>query len=53
MTALEKFKKLFSEELDDPNESFLFFLLSLIPKEILEEVVNKGSEVFYDNIEKY
>ena len=35
----DKFKKMYLEEFDDPNESFMDFLLDLIPKEILIEVI--------------
>ena len=46
-----KFKKMYLEEFDDPNESFMDFLLDLIPKEILREVIEKGedynSSLFY------
>ena len=53
MTTLEIFKDMFEEELDDPNEAFMFFLLSLIPEKILKKVVSNGKNIFYDNIEKY
>lgn len=53
MTTLDEFKKIFHQELNDPNESFLFFLLSLIPEDKLKEIINSGSEIFYDNIGKY
>ena len=44
-----KFKKMYLEEFDDPNESFMDFLLDLIPKEILIEVIDKG-EYFYSSL---
>ena len=36
-----KFKKMYLEEFDDPNESFMDFLLDLIPKEVLMEIIDK------------
>ena len=30
-----RFKKIYFDEFDDPNESFMDFLLDLIPKEVL------------------
>ena len=44
---------IFKEEFDDPNESFLNFLLSLISYKQLEKVIEMGAEYYYDNIEKY
>lgn len=35
----EEFKKMYFDEFDDPNESFMDFLLDLIPKEILKELL--------------
>lgn len=53
MRVIPTFKKMFREEFEDPNESFLCFLLSLIPRETLEEIIKNGSQVFYNNIKKY
>lgn len=53
MTFQEKFKLIFKEEFDDPNESFLNFLLSLISTQNLKKVIKKGNTLYYDNIEKY
>lgn len=53
MRVLATFKKMFREEFEDPNESFLYFLLSLIPEKTLEDVIKNGSQVFYNNIRKY
>ena len=47
MSTLEKFKQLFDEEFDDPNEAFQDFLLSLIPEENLLEVISKGKIYYY------
>lgn len=43
------FKKIYFEEFDDPNESFMDFLLDLIPKEKLIEIINKG-EIYYSSL---
>ncbi len=49
----EKFKKIFNEEFDDPNESFMDFLLDLIPKEILLKVLSVGNSYYYSQFKKY
>lgn len=46
------FKRVFREEFDDPNECFLDFMLDLIPKEILFNVIKneeKYKEYMLDN----
>ena len=48
-----KFKKMYLEEFDDPNESFMDFLLDLIPKEILKEVIEKGEDYYSSLFYKY
>lgn len=48
-----KFKKMYLEEFDDPNESFMDFLLDLIPKEILIEVIEKGKDYYSSLFYKY
>ena len=35
----KEFKKIYFDESDDPNESFMDFLLDLIPKKILIEII--------------
>ena len=49
----DKFKKMYLEEFDDPNESFMDFLLGLIPKEILIEVIEKGKDYYSSLFYKY
>lgn len=49
----DKFKKMYLEEFDDPNESFMDFLLDLIPKEILIEVIEKGEDYYSSLFYKY
>ena len=56
LTVIElrnKFKKMYLEEFDDPNESFMDFLLDLIPKEILIEVIEKGKDYYSSLFYKY
>ena len=50
MTAEEiknKFKRVYKEEFEDANESFMDFLFDLIPVEILKEVLEKGNRYYY------
>lgn len=49
----EKFKEIYYDEFDDPNESFMDFLLDLIPKKILMEVLSKGEKYYLSVFEKY
>lgn len=49
----EEFKKMYLDEFDDPNESFMDFLLDLIPKEILIKVINKGEDYYSSLFDKY
>lgn len=48
-----KFKKMYLEEFDDPNESFMDFLLDLIPKEVLMETIDKGENYYSSLFYKY
>ena len=48
-----KFKKMYLEEFDDPNESFMVFLLDLIPKEVLMEIIDKGENYYSSLFYKY
>lgn len=48
-----KFKKMYLEEFDDPNESFMDFLLDLIPKEVLMEIIDKGVNYYSSLFYKY
>lgn len=48
-----KFKKMYLEEFDDPNESFMDFLLGLIPKEVLMEIIDKGENYYSSLFYKY
>lgn len=56
MTAEEiknKFKRVYKEEFEDANESFMDFLFDLIPVEILKEVLEKGNRYYYKIFKKY
>lgn len=50
---INKFKKMYLEEFDDPNESFMDFLLDLIPKEVLMEIIDKGENYYSSLFYKY
>ena len=45
-----KFKKIYLEEFDDPNESFMDFLLDLIPKEVLMEIIDKKINILREQV---
>ena len=49
----ERFKKIFCEEFDDQNESFMDFLLDLISKEKLIEILKIGDSYYYSQLKKY
>ena len=48
-----RFKKMYFDEFDDPNESFMDFLLDLISKEKLMEVIDKGKDYYSSLFYKY
>lgn len=48
-----RFKKIYFEEFDDPNESFMDFLLDLIPKENLMKVITRGKNYYSSLFYKY
>ena len=48
-----RFKKMYFNEFDDPNESFMDFLLDLISKEKLKEIIDKGKDYYYSLFYKY
>ena len=48
-----KFKKIYFDEFDDPNESFMDFLLDLISKDKLIEVLKAGNKYYYSRFNKY
>lgn len=48
-----RFRKIFFEEFEDPNESFMDFLLDMISKEKLIEVLKIGNSYYYSQLKKY
>ena len=48
-----RFKRMYQEEFDDPNESFMDFLLDLIPRNILLNMLSKGNRFYYSIFHKY
>lgn len=48
-----RFKKIYFDEFDDPNESFMDFLLDLISKEVLMEIIDKGGNYYSSLFYKY
>ena len=49
----KRFKEKYFDEFDDPNESFMDFLLDLIPKKILIEVLSKKGNYYLSLFNKY
>lgn len=49
----KQFKKIYFEEFDDPNESFMDFLLDLISLEMLKKVIDKGENYYSSLFYKY
>lgn len=49
----KKFIETFIEEFDDPNESFMDYMLDLIPKNVLLKVLEVGNKHFYSQFSKY
>jgi len=48
-----RFKKMFFSEFDDPNESFMDYLLDLVPRNVLLKVLLEGKKSYYSNFSKY
>lgn len=48
-----EFKQLYFDEFNDPNESFMDFLLDLIPREKLLDVLEKGEKYYFSLFPKY
>ena len=49
----KKFKKMYIEEFEDSNESFMDFMLDLIPRRELMNVLKKGKKHYYIISSKY
>lgn len=45
----KKFKDIYKDEFEDSNESFMDFLLDLIPINVLAKIVDKG-EKYYSSL---
>lgn len=48
-----EFKQIYFDEFNDPNESFMDFLLDLIPREKLLDVLEKGEKYYFSLFPKY
>ena len=49
----EEFKELFEDEFNDPNESFMDFLLDLLSRDALEVSLKRGKRFYYSRLKKY
>ena len=49
----KKFKKMYIEEFEDSNESFMDFMLDLISEEVLIKVIGKGEDYYSSLFYKY
>lgn len=49
----KRFRETYKEEFEDANESFMDFLLDLIPIEIIKEILLKGNDYYYKVFNKY
>lgn len=49
----QKFKEMYQDEFDDPNESFTDFLLDLIPRDILFKLLCCGKNYYMRHFYKY
>ncbi|MBO5096089.1 MAG: hypothetical protein J6B98_04365 [Bacilli bacterium] len=49
----KKFKKMYLEEFEDSNESFMDFMLDLISEEVLIKVIGKGEDYYSSLFYKY
>lgn len=49
----KKFKGMYEEEFNDPNEAFMDFMLELIPKGKLKEIIKKGNRYYYSMLKNY
>ncbi len=47
------FRKIYIEEFEDPNESFMDFLLDLLSKEKLMEIIKSDGKYYYTHFDKY
>ena len=49
----KKFKEMYLEEFEDSNESFMDFMLDLIPEEVLKKIIDKGEDYYSSLFYKY
>ena len=49
----KKFKDIYKDEFEDSNESFMDFLLDLIPINVLSKIVDKGEKYYSSLFYKY
>lgn len=53
MKIRKKFKKIYKQEFNDPNEAFMEFLFSLIPTRKLSRTIQKGNKYYYKIIDRF
>lgn len=49
----KKFKEIYKDEFEDSNESFMDFLLDLIPINVLANIIDKGEKYYSSLFYKY
>lgn len=49
----QKFKDIYKDEFEDSNESFMDFLLDLIPINVLANIIDKGEKYYSSLFYKY
>ena len=49
----KKFKDIYKDEFEDSNESFMDFLLDLIPINVLAKIIDKGEKYYSSLFYKY
>lgn len=49
----KQLKRMYFDEFNDPNESFMDFLLDLSSKNNLINAIKKGRKYYYSNFDKY
>ncbi len=48
-----RFKEIYQEEFEDPNESFMDFMLDLIPRNVLIKILLRGNRYYYSIFQRY
>ena len=49
----KQFKRMYMSEFNDPNESFMDYMLDLIDLGKIKRILKKGKRTYYSNFEKY